>query len=122
MGSLEKDYQNNKSSDNYIEELGNDQKNLGQSKSTSMQYNNIITSKDGQEVISYDEEELHPCDFCGRKFLAERLGRHKQVCQSSPHKKKRKVYNMEAARRKGTDLENFVPDPQPKSALIKIQK
>lgn len=120
--SLEKDNQNHRISENHYEELGKGQNNFDQSRSASMQYNNIITSSNGQEVISYGEEQLHPCDFCGRKFLADRLDRHKQVCQSSPHKKKRKVYNMEAARKKGTDLENFVPDPQPKSALIKIQK
>lgn len=54
----------------------------------------------------YEKVVLVPCNVCGRKFKADRLAKHKSVCTKMAGKK-RKVYNMENARRKGTDLEQF---------------
>ena len=60
------------------------------------------------QVIPEQEENvvLVPCRICRRKFRTERIDKHVSVCAKSSTKK-RKVFNMSKARKKGTDLEKF---------------
>lgn len=58
------------------------------------------------EISEYEVVDLAPCNICGRKFKKERLSQHKKVCSKTAGKK-RKVFNMSNARKKGTDLEGF---------------
>lgn len=67
-----------------------------------------------------DEEEqldvtayLIPCDICGRKFMEDRLvilfnkDKHKEVCYKTKTKQ-RKVFDVQAARVAGTEMEKYV--------------
>ncbi|KAK4874722.1 hypothetical protein RN001_014082 [Aquatica leii] len=57
------------------------------------------------EVVNV-EEELQPCDFCGRTFLPRPLEKHIRVCQSNATKK-RKVFDSQKQRVDGTELASF---------------
>ncbi|CAK8692220.1 unnamed protein product [Clavelina lepadiformis] len=58
------------------------------------------------EIPEYGVVNLIPCDICGRQFNEERLEKHKAIC-SKTSSKKRKVFNMPQARKKGTDMESY---------------
>uniref|UniRef100_A0A673XKY2 Zinc finger C2HC domain-containing protein 1C-like n=1 Tax=Salmo trutta TaxID=8032 RepID=A0A673XKY2_SALTR len=53
------------------------------------------------------DKELIPCTICHRKFAAERLEKHLQVCERMQHSS-RKVFDSSKYRAKGTDLEEFM--------------
>nr|CAB3267871.1 zinc finger C2HC domain-containing protein 1C-like [Phallusia mammillata] len=66
----------------------------------------IHDQRSSEPVSEYEEIQLVPCNICGRKFKVERLSQHKVVCSKTAGKK-RKVFNMANARKKGTELEGF---------------
>lgn len=51
--------------------------------------------------------ELAECSNCGRKFAADRLAKHTNVCVKSSQKK-RKVFDNRKMRMQGTDMENYL--------------
>ncbi|XP_024285905.1 zinc finger CCCH domain-containing protein 13-like [Oncorhynchus tshawytscha] len=51
--------------------------------------------------------QLIPCRICHRKFAAERLEKHLQVCERM-QRSSRKVFDSSKYRAKGTDLEEFM--------------
>ncbi|KAJ7988637.1 hypothetical protein DPEC_G00311280 [Dallia pectoralis] len=51
--------------------------------------------------------QLIPCRICHRKFTAERLEKHHQVCERT-QQSRRKVFDSSRYRAKGTDLEAFM--------------
>ncbi|XP_040188751.1 zinc finger C2HC domain-containing protein 1C isoform X2 [Rana temporaria] len=73
--------------------------------------------------VEVNEEDLVPCDLCGRRFMVHRLEKHMQVCQKMLNSK-RKVFDSSKARAKGTDLEQYLhtkgrtkdPPPQVKGS------
>ncbi|XP_018572201.1 zinc finger C2HC domain-containing protein 1C-like isoform X2 [Anoplophora glabripennis] len=52
-------------------------------------------------------DDLMECNFCGRRFAADRLQKHEDIC-SKTGKKKRKVYDATKHRVVGTELESYV--------------
>lgn len=61
-----------------------------------------------RKELSYPEEEgesvsveRSECEYCGRRFAAEALARHQQVCRTT---KRRPVFNMTKQRLQGTDI------------------
>lgn len=73
--------------------------------------------------VEDSEEDLVPCELCGRRFMVQRLEKHMQVCQKMLNSK-RKVFDSSKARAKGTDLEQYLhtkgrtkdPPPQVKGS------
>ncbi|KAM9294342.1 zinc finger C2HC domain-containing protein 1C [Gastrophryne carolinensis] len=59
-----------------------------------------------QEEAELGEERV-PCQMCGRRFMAQRLEKHMQICQKM-QTSTRKVFDSSKARAKGTDLEQFL--------------
>lgn len=53
------------------------------------------------------DDGLVPCPICSRRFLPDRIAKHKEICNRSTHKK-RKVFDPVAARVKGTEAEKYV--------------
>uniref|UniRef100_A0A6Q2ZGN2 C2HC/C3H-type domain-containing protein n=1 Tax=Esox lucius TaxID=8010 RepID=A0A6Q2ZGN2_ESOLU len=51
--------------------------------------------------------QLIPCSICLRKFAAERLQKHHEVCERT-QQSSRKVFDSSRYRAKGTDLEEFM--------------
>lgn len=52
-------------------------------------------------------DDLNDCRFCGRRFAADRLGVHEEICGRTA-KKKRKAYDATKHRVAGTELEPYV--------------
>eukprot|EP01063_Lacrimia_lanifica_P014929 TRINITY_DN2151_c0_g1_i4.p1 TRINITY_DN2151_c0_g1~~TRINITY_DN2151_c0_g1_i4.p1 ORF type:complete len:885 (+),score=216.08 TRINITY_DN2151_c0_g1_i4:120-2657(+) len=50
--------------------------------------------------------DLVPCSICGRRFAAERLAKHENVCRKTSTKKRR-VFNSTRHRTEGTDAAQF---------------
>ncbi|XP_018669620.2 uncharacterized protein LOC100182141 [Ciona intestinalis] len=73
-----------------------------------------------QVPLEYAQHEvvLVPCNICGRKFNLDRLPKHKEACAKTSNKK-RKVFDMATARKKGTELENFKEVKQVRTKEIK---
>ena len=59
-----------------------------------------------QGIPEQESLVLLPCSICSRKFASERIDKHMTICAKATNKK-RKVFNMSKARKKGTDLEKF---------------
>lgn len=57
-------------------------------------------------MVIYQEQELYPCEVCGRTFAAQPLQKHRKVCEKSVIKK-RKVFDSLKQRVEGTDLAPF---------------
>lgn len=60
-------------------------------------------------------DDLAECNYCGRRFAADRIQKHEDVC-SKTGKKKRKAYDATKHRVAGTELESYVM----KSAKSKV--
>ncbi|KAJ8963135.1 hypothetical protein NQ318_018600 [Aromia moschata] len=62
-------------------------------------------------------DDLAECGYCGRRFAADRLQKHEDIC-SKTGKKKRKVYDATKHRVAGTELETYVlRGPKGKSSI-----
>ena len=59
-------------------------------------------NSEGGEMIA----DLLPCSVCGRKFVADRLEKHVEIC-SKTSRKKRKVFSSAIMRRRGTEMEQY---------------
>lgn len=59
-------------------------------------------------------EYLIPCSICGRKFMQDRLDKHRDVC-SKTKQKVRKPFDVRAARVQGTEMEKYVLKKQSSS-------
>ncbi|KAF5288334.1 hypothetical protein FQR65_LT12068 [Abscondita terminalis] len=59
------------------------------------------------------EEELLPCDICGRTFLPGSLKKHTSVCERNA-KKKRTVFDSQKQRVEGTEIASFQQPSQTK--------
>nr|XP_023027670.1 uncharacterized protein LOC111515691 [Leptinotarsa decemlineata] len=55
-------------------------------------------------------DDLAECNFCGRRFAADRIQKHEDIC-SKTGKKKRKAYDATKHRVLGTELESYVLKP-----------
>uniref|UniRef100_W5MWQ8 Zinc finger C2HC-type containing 1C n=1 Tax=Lepisosteus oculatus TaxID=7918 RepID=W5MWQ8_LEPOC len=51
--------------------------------------------------------QLLPCTLCNRTFAAERLEKHRRVCEKMQNSR-RKVFDSSKHRAKGTDLEQYI--------------
>nr|XP_015205902.1 PREDICTED: zinc finger C2HC domain-containing protein 1C [Lepisosteus oculatus] len=59
---------------------------------------------------TYNQEgnsQLLPCTLCNRTFAAERLEKHRRVCEKMQNSR-RKVFDSSKHRAKGTDLEQYI--------------
>lgn len=66
------------------------------------------------------DDGLVACPICSRRFLPDRVAKHKEICSKSTNKK-RKVFDPVVARVKGTEAEKYVRRaknaPEPKVGL-----
>lgn len=67
--------------------------------------------------------DLRPCAMCGRKFAAERLAKHQNVCRSANKAaSKRKVFDPVKMRTEGTEMSKYVAEaarkPEPKKVRM----
>ncbi|ORZ34176.1 hypothetical protein BCR44DRAFT_52009 [Catenaria anguillulae PL171] len=67
----------------------------------------ITDDQPNESSADTDMLDRVPCPLCGRKFVPESLPRHEQAC-AKINAKRRPVFNAQAKRVKGTELEKFV--------------
>nr|XP_045014436.1 zinc finger C2HC domain-containing protein 1B [Jaculus jaculus] len=66
----------------------------------------------------YGNQELFPCEDCGRRFAADVLERHAPICRKL-FNKKRKPFNSLKQRLQGTDIPTVRRAPQAKSQRVR---
>jgi len=61
-------------------------------------------------------EQLHPCQYCGRKFTSSRLAKHELTCAKRAGKEKRVAFDTKRARLRDLGMEHTRARPEaPKS-------
>ncbi|XP_010624919.1 zinc finger C2HC domain-containing protein 1B isoform X3 [Fukomys damarensis] len=71
-----------------------------------------------QPFLADGNQELFPCEVCGRRFAADVLKRHGPICRKLFHKK-RKPFNSLKQRLQGTDIPTVRKAPQSKSQPVR---
>ncbi|XP_045150516.1 zinc finger C2HC domain-containing protein 1B [Echinops telfairi] len=67
---------------------------------------------------NYGNQELFPCEVCGRRFAADVLARHGPICRKLVSRK-RKPFNSLKQRLQGTDIPTVRRGPQTKSQPVR---
>ena len=80
---------------------------------------NYQTSFAKLEKQLVNDNNLKLCQFCGRKFLADRYLKHSKICQKFK-KKQRKVFDSVKMRTKGTEMEKYLTKPWKNSKNDKV--
>ncbi|KAJ3326430.1 hypothetical protein HDU76_012925 [Blyttiomyces sp. JEL0837] len=66
------------------------------------------STKSPIEVAPPTKVKLADCNYCGRHFAEDRLGKHEDVCQDNPENaSRRRQFDPKAMRVKGTELDNL---------------
>lgn len=65
-------------------------------------------------------DDLESCKYCNRRFAADRLQVHENIC-SRTGKKKRKTYDATKHRVQGTELEQYVKKGKGTTASAKVK-
>ncbi|XP_014226009.1 serine/arginine repetitive matrix protein 2-like isoform X2 [Trichogramma pretiosum] len=66
------------------------------------------TSPGGVKTSAQSEGSLNTCKICKRRFASDRIGLHEKICSKSATKK-RKTFDTQTQRIKGTELEDYAP-------------
>ncbi|VEN62264.1 unnamed protein product [Callosobruchus maculatus] len=68
---------------------------------------NRPSARQTPKASAVTRDDLTECSYCGRRFAADRVQRHEEVCAKTG-KKKRKAYDATKHRVQGTELEAYV--------------
>ncbi|XP_024852619.1 zinc finger C2HC domain-containing protein 1B isoform X2 [Bos indicus] len=71
-----------------------------------------------QPFLADGNQELFPCEVCGRRFAADVLERHGPICRKL-FNKKRKPFNSLKQRLRGTDIPTVGKAPQSKPQPVR---
>ncbi|CAH1996088.1 unnamed protein product [Acanthoscelides obtectus] len=68
---------------------------------------NRPSARQTAKITAVTRDDLTECSYCGRRFAADRVQKHEEVCAKTG-KKKRKAYDATKHRVQGTELESYV--------------